>query len=100
MLIHEDYPQDQERVSLARHESSYLVKIIYKIKIAFSSAIKTIERADNAIIYESRTMFCQRVSFRIEELDLHAYRHQDPERETKEHITWLFTAVLSRRGKI
>ena len=32
MLIHEDYPQDQERVSLARHESSYLVKIIYKIE--------------------------------------------------------------------
>ena len=31
-------------------------------------------------------MFCQRVSFRIEELDLHAYRHHDPERETQERM--------------
>ena len=68
---------------------NYIIAAVYymkEIKIAFSSAIKTIDRADNAIIYEGRSTFCQHVSLRIEELDLHAYLYHDPERETQERM--------------
>ena len=53
-------------------------------RIPSSFAIKTIDRVDNAIIYENRTMFFQRISFRKEEINLDAYLHHDPERETRE----------------
>ena len=72
---------------LSKH--NYIIAAIHsrkEVRIAFSSAIKTMDRADNAIIYESRTMFCQRISFRIEELDLDAYLYHDPERETRKRM--------------
>lgn len=68
---------------------NYIIAAVHsrkEIKTAFSSAIKTIDRADNAIIYENRTMFCQRISFRMEELNLNAYLYHDPERETRERM--------------
>lgn len=68
---------------------NYIIAAVHsrkEIKIAFSSAIKRIDRTDNANICKIRTMFCQRVSFRIEELDLHAYLYRDPERETQERM--------------
>ena len=44
---------------------NYIIAAVHsrkEVKIAFSSAMKTMDRADNAIIYESKTMFCKRIS--------------------------------------
>ena len=54
------------------------------------------DRAGYAIIYESRTIFCQRISFRMEELDLDTYLHHDPERETRERIDFHRNLVQKR----
>jgi hypothetical protein len=68
---------------------NYIIAAVHsrkEVKIAFSSAMKTMDRADNAIIYESKTMFCKRISFRMEDLNLDAYLYNDPERETRERM--------------
>ncbi len=54
------------------------------------------DRAGYAIIYESRTIFCQRISFRMEELDLDTYLHHDPERETRERMDFHRNLVQKR----
>ena len=68
---------------------NYIIAAVHsrkEVKIAFSSAMKTMDRADNAIIYESKTMFCKRITFRMEDLNLDAYLYHDPERETRERM--------------
>ncbi len=77
----------------------YIIAAVYsrkEVKAAFSSAMKTLDRADNAILYEGRTMFCLRLSFRMEELDLMAYLYHDPERETEERMNFHRTLMQKR----
>ncbi len=55
-----------------------------EVKAVFSKAARTVDRADNIIMYDGNPIFCQRVSFRMEELDLTGYFYHDPKREAEE----------------
>ena len=55
-----------------------------EVKALFSSATRTVDRADNVIMYDGNPIFCQKVSFQIEELNLTGYFYHDPKREAEE----------------
>ena len=55
-----------------------------EIKSVFSRASRTVDRADNVILYEGRTIFSIPVSFSIEDMQLKGFFYHDPERESSE----------------
>ena len=57
-----------------------------EVKAVFSKAARTVDRADNVIMYDGNPIFCQRVSFRVEEMDLTGYFYHDPKREAEERL--------------
>ncbi len=57
-----------------------------EVKAIFSRAARTVDRADNVIMYDGNPIFCQRVSFLMEELDLTGYFYHDPKREAEERL--------------
>ena len=52
-----------------------------EVKALFSKATRTVDRADNVIMYDGNPIICQNVSFQIEELNLTGYFYRDPKRE-------------------
>lgn len=55
-----------------------------EVKVVFSHAFRTVDRADNIITYEGNPIFCQKVSFRIDDPALNGYFYHDPKREGEE----------------
>ena len=81
-------------------EMSYVIAASYarkEVKAAFSHAFRSVDRADNVIMYEDAPIFCERVAFRIEELELQGYFYHDPKREGEERAD--FHRKLSARRK-
>ncbi|MHB1440289.1 MAG: IS1634 family transposase [Cuniculiplasma sp.] len=70
-----------------------------EIKSVFSSASRSVDRADNVIMYEGQPIFCKGVSFTMEELELHGYFYHDMRRESEERAD-LHRNVRERRKKI
>jgi transposase len=54
-----------------------------EIKGIFSGTTRTVDRVDNVMMYEGDPIFCQKVSFQIQDLDLTGYFYHDPKRETE-----------------
>jgi transposase len=55
-----------------------------EVRSVFSMASRTVDRANNVILYEGRTMFSIPVSFSIEDMQLKGFFYHDPERESSE----------------
>ena len=54
------------------------------IKNVFSSAARSVDRADNVIMYENEPVFCKQVSFTMDDLHLKGYFYHDRNREADE----------------
>ena len=54
------------------------------VKNVFSSASRTVDRADNVIMYENEPIFCKSVNFNMNDRDLRGYFYHDPRRESDE----------------
>lgn len=55
-----------------------------EVKTAFSKAYRSVDRADNVLLYQDRTIFCQPVHMKIEDVDMDGFFYHDPERESHE----------------
>ncbi len=58
--------------------------------------MKTMDGANNAIIYKRKTVFCKCISFRMGELNPNAYPHHYPERRTRERIDFRHNLMKKR----
>ncbi len=70
-----------------------------EIKSVYSKASRTVDRADNVILYEGNPIFCQKVSFNIQDLTLAGYFYHDPKRETEERSD-LHRRIREKRDQI
>ena len=70
-----------------------------EIKAVFSSASRTVDRADNIIMYEGNPIFCKHVSFSMDDLDLQGYFYHDVKRESDERAD-LHRNIMERRKRI
>jgi len=67
------------------------------IKAVFAKASRTVDRSDNVILYEGEPIFCQHVSFGMEDLKLQGYFYHDIKRESMERSD--FHKTLAQRRK-
>jgi transposase len=70
-----------------------------EVKAAFSRASRTVDRADNVLIYEDRTLFCQPFTMRMEEIELSGYFYHDPSGESDER-SYLHRRLAEKRESI
>jgi hypothetical protein len=64
-------------------DDSYIIEasLVQKaVKNFFSSASRTVDRADNVIMYENEPIFCKSVNFTMNDMNLDGYFHHDPKR--------------------
>ena len=54
------------------------------VKSVFASASRSVDRADNVIMYENEPIFCKSVSFTLKNLNLMGYFFHDTKRESDE----------------
>ncbi len=54
------------------------------VKNVFSSASRTVDRADNVIMYQNEPIFCKQASFTMDDLHLKGYFYHDRKREADE----------------
>jgi transposase len=54
------------------------------VKNVFASASRSMDRADNVIMYQNDPIFCKPVSFSMNDLDLKGYFYHDTKRESDE----------------
>ena len=54
------------------------------VKNVFSSASRSVDRADNVIMYQNEPVFCKSVNFTMNDLNLQGYFYHDPRRESDE----------------
>ncbi|MEM0136251.1 MAG: hypothetical protein QXU18_13675, partial [Thermoplasmatales archaeon] len=48
------------------------------VKNVFAAASRSVDRADNVILFENNPIFCKRVSFDMGDLSLNGYLYHDP----------------------
>ena len=75
-----------ENLSLLK-DDSYIIaaSLVPKaLKNVFYSASRTVDRADNVIMYENEPIFCKQVSFTMDDLHLKGYFYHDRKREADE----------------
>jgi transposase len=68
-------------------DDSYIIaaSLVSKaVKNVFSSASRSVDKADNVIVYENEPIFCQRVAFKMGDLALDGYFYHDHRRESDE----------------
>ena len=68
-----------------------------EIKSVFSKHFRSVDRADNVIIYEGDPIFSQHVAFKMDSLELQGYFYHDPKREGEERSN--FHRKLSERRR-
>ena len=75
-----------ENLSLLKDDSYIIAASLVSrvIKNVFSSASRTVDRADNVIMYENEPIFCKSVNFTMNDLNLQGYFYHDPRRESDE----------------
>ena len=86
-----------ENLSLLK-DDSYIIaaSLVPKaVKNVFSSASRTVDRADNVIMYENEPIFCRQISLTMDDLHLEGYFYHDPRRESDERSD--FHRKLSER---
>ena len=75
-----------ENMSLLK-DDSYIIaaSLVPKaVKNVFSSASRSVDRADNVIMYQNEPVFCKSVNFTMNDLNLQGYFYHDPRRESDE----------------
>ncbi len=75
-----------ENLSLLK-DDSYIIaaSLVPKaVKNVFFSASRTVDRADNVIMYENEPIFCKSVNFTMNDLNLKGYFYQDIKRKADE----------------
>ncbi|MHB8396200.1 MAG: hypothetical protein ACYDAZ_06900 [Thermoplasmataceae archaeon] len=70
-----------------------------EIKAIFSITSRSVDRADNVIMYDGQPIFCRHVLFAMEELELQDYLYHDMRRESEERAD-LHRNVVERRKMI
>ncbi len=83
-------------------EAEYIIAASFmqkEVKAVYSSASKTVDRADNVIMYEGYPIFCKNVSFSMDDLELHGYFYHDVRRESDERAD-LHRNIMERRKRI
>ena len=83
-------------------EAEYIIAASFmrkEVKTVYSSASKTVDRADNVIMYEGYPIFCKNVSFSMEDLELQGYFYHDVRRESDERAD-LHRNIMERRKRI
>ena len=75
-----------ENLSLLKDDSFIVTASLVPkaVKNVFSSASRSVDRADNVIMYENEPIFCKSVNFTMNDLGLHGYFYHDPRRESDE----------------
>ena len=75
-----------ENLSLLKDDSYIIAASLVSrvIKNVFSSASRTVDRADNVIMYENEPIFCKQASFTMDDLHLKGYFYHDRKREADE----------------
>ena len=75
-----------ENLSLLKEDSFIIAASLVSraIRNVFSSASRTVDRADNVIMYENEPVFCKQISFTMDDLHLKGYFYHDPRRESDE----------------
>ncbi len=75
-----------ENLSLLKDDSFIIAASLVPkaVKNVFSSASRTVDRADNVIMYENDPIFCKSVNFTMNDLGLRGYFYHDPGRESDE----------------
>ena len=89
-----------ENMSLLK-DDSYIIaaSLVPKaVKNVFSSASRTVDRADNVIMYGNEPIFCKQISFTMDDLHLKGYFYHDPRRESDERSD--FHRKLSERRRV
>ena len=83
-------------------EAEYIIAASFmrkEVKAVYSSASKTVDRADNVIMYEGYPIFCKNISFSMDDLELHGYFYHDVRRESDERAD-LHRNIMERRKRI
>ena len=68
-------------------DDSYIIPASFvskAVKNVFSSASKTVDRADNVIMYQNEPVFCKSVNFTMNDLNLRGYFYHDTKKESDE----------------
>jgi transposase len=75
-----------ENLDLLKDDSYIIaVSLVPKVvKNVFTSASRSVDRADNVIMYQNGPIFCKSVNFTMNDLDLMGYFYHDPRRESNE----------------
>ena len=75
-----------ENLSLLKDDSYIMAASLVSkaVKNVFSSASRTVDHADNVIMYENEPIFCKSVNFTMDDLHLHGYFYHDRKREADE----------------
>ena len=75
-----------ENLSLLKDDSYIMAAspVSRTVKNVFASASRTMDRADNVIMYQNEPIFCKSVTFTMDDLDLRGYFYHDPRRESDE----------------
>jgi transposase len=75
-----------ENIRLLKDDSFIIAASLVSraIKNVFSSASRSVDRADNVMMYENEPIFCKQVSFTMDDLDLKGYFYHDRKREADE----------------
>ena len=75
-----------ENLSLLEDDSYIMAASLVSkaVKNVFSSASRTVDRADNVIMYQNEPIFCKSVNFTMNDLNLRGYFFHDTKRESDE----------------
>ncbi len=68
-------------------DDSYIIAasmVSKAVKNIFATASRTVDHADNVIIYNNDPVFCKPVAFTMDDLNLKGYFYHDPRRESDE----------------
>ena len=75
-----------ENLSLLKDDSCIIAASLVSkaVKNVFSSASRSVDRADNVIMYGNEPIFCKSVNFTMSDLNLRGYFYHDARRESDE----------------
>jgi transposase len=76
----------RENLDLLKDDSYIIAASLVSrvIRNIFSTASRTVDHADNVIIYNNDPVFCKHVEFTMNDLELTGYFYHDPKRESDE----------------
>ena len=91
----------QENLKLLRDDSYIIAASLASkaVKNVFATASRSVDRADNVVVYENDPIFCKQVSFNMGDLTLNGYFYHDPRREGDERSDF-YRRLAEKRNMI